>query len=435
MFKKLIANLPFTPSLIEEVAFYYKRLRKEEAVRRTGFILLALSLILQVFAALSPPQPTLASSSNDIIKGGFTSKQEAINYCRNNTQDFAYILSYYGVSCNRLRKARKISLKSTSFDKRLDSLGRVPQGKKIARTGKPTDEYGVKIKGERYHMRNLWAWDSRSHSTYDALQVKNKHGQKVMLLFSCGNIVTVGKYSPPEPPKPEPEPDPEPEEPEDVCPNIPGDQFDPSECYPCPEAADNDAVVACLELSKSARNLTQDFDDANGSLAVGGDQIKYTLTAKNKGSQAVKDFVMDEDLNDVLEYADIVDLDGGVLDGDNNAVWPEADIEPGDTLQKSITVQIKDPVPQTPVSTSDPSSYDLVMTNVFYGSSVRIELPESVVKETEQIVQTLPETGPGSSVLVAFVITTTAAYFYSRSRMLAKEINIVRKEYGASGGV
>lgn len=411
---------------------------------------MALSLLVQMFAVVSPPEPTLAESNNDIIRGGFSSREQAVNYCRTNTQDFANILSYFKISCDALEKSTVKTIKSTDHSKQLHSMGRTAQGSIIAKTGKPTNEYSVPVNSKRYYMRNLWAWDSGSHSKYKILETTNNDGEKIMVLFTCGNIVTTGKYTPPKPPekpkKPKKEEPPKDvcinvagvqttEEQCDVCPNVPGIQTNPDECYPCPEAEDDETTTACLELNKTASNQTQNLDNANGTLALAGDTIVYRLSAKNTGAQAVRGFMMDEDLTDVLEYAEIVDLDGGEIDDTNLVTWTQEDIAAGETLQKSITVKVKTPVPQTPASASDPTSYDLVMNNVFYGNAINIELPTGVAKTTEVLVKTLPSTGPGTTVIIGFTVTAGAAYFFARTRLMAKELAVVRTDFTSTGGI
>lgn len=448
MFKKLLSNLPFNPSLIGEVSFYAQRIRSEAVIRRTGVIVMLLAMLIQAFAILSPPEPTLAESNSDVVRGGFSSREQAVNYCRSNTQGFAVVLFYYGISCEILAKSSIQNIKSTDYNKKLRSMGRVPQGPVISRTGKPTNESTVNIGGTNFYMRNLWAWDSRASSTYKMLVMKNVHGQTIMIMFSCANIVTIGEYTPPKP-KPKPEP-PKPTPPKDVCPNIPGVQStveecdvcpnvpgiqsDQSECYPCPEAESDDSSTACLEMLKTASNETQSIPNADGTLANANDIIVYSLSTTNKGSQTVKDFIVEENMSDALEYANVVDLDGGEIDDKQVVRWPKADIAAGSTLTKKITVQVKDPIPQTPVSASDPGSYDMTMTNVYYGHSVSIQLPPSVAKTTELTVQTLPETGPGTTLAAGFAITALISYFFARSRLLAKELQIVRTDYTSTGG-
>lgn len=457
MFKKLLSNLPFNPSLIGQVSFYAKRIKREESLRRTGLAFVVLAMVVQMFAIASPSEPTLAASSNDIIWGGFTSKEQAVNYCRSNTQEFATILAYHNVSCEALAGATVTHLKSTDYNNRLYSMGRNPQGPVITRTGKPTNEFAVGIDGKNYYMRLLSAWDSYSHSTYQVLRLTNAQGQVIYILFNCANIVTIDRYTPPPPPPPPPTdacPNIPGNQPPgancdvcpnipgvqlttaecDVCPNIPGEQSNRNECYPCPEAETDLTTTACLELSKSASNQTQNIKDANGTTAAANDVIIYTLTVKNKGAQAVADFIVEENMADVLEYADIVDLHGGEINDENIVSWPKQNIPANGSIEKQITVKVKDPIPQTPVSASDRGSYDMVMTNVFYGSSVNIELPPSVTKTTELVVQQLPETGPGTTLLAGFGLTAVFSYFVARSRLMAKELEIVKTDFASTGG-
>ena len=68
MFKKLLSNLPFNPSLIGQVSFYAKRMHQETAIRRVGLIFVLLAFFVQFFAVISPPEPSLAASGNDIIQ-------------------------------------------------------------------------------------------------------------------------------------------------------------------------------------------------------------------------------------------------------------------------------------------------------------------------------------------------------------------------------
>jgi uncharacterized repeat protein (TIGR01451 family) len=445
MFKKLLSNLPFNPSLIGQVSFYAKRMHREAAVRRIGLAFVVLAILVQVFAIVSPPESTLAESNNDMVRGGFTSREQAVTYCRSNTQDFANVLAHYRVTCEALASAATKTIKSTDHGKQLDSLGRVEQGQTIARTGKPTEEYPVMINGTEYFMKNLWSWDSGSSSSYKVLEVKNSHNQSIFIMYSCGNIVTIGKYAPPPPPE-----KPKPEEPKDICtnipglqtrkeecdtcPNLPGEQTNKSECYPCPKAKNTNATSACLELTKSASNQTQSIQNANNTTALAGDVIVYTLQVKNTGTQAVKAFVVEETLSDVLEYADIVDLSGGQIDSKGVATWPKQDIAASSVVEKRVTVKVKSPIPQTPVSSSDPGSFNLIMTNVFYGTAVNIKLPASTSKSVEMAVTSMPNTGPGTTIAIAFVILAVAGYFLARNMLLAKELDIARSDYTSVEG-
>jgi hypothetical protein len=74
----------------------------------------------------------------------------------------------------------------------------------------------------------------------------------------------------------------------------------------------------------------------------------------------------------------------------------------------------------------------MVMTNVF-GDTINIKLPPSLTKTTETVTQSLPNTGPGETLMAAFALTVFISYFFARSRLLAKELDIVRNDYATSG--
>jgi hypothetical protein len=203
---------------------------------------------------------------------------------------------------------------------------------------------------------------------------------------------------------------------------------------PCLEE-ENSNETECLILSKTAKNDTQNIENADGTVAEAGDTIIYTLSTKNtsKGTE-IKDYVVEENLIDVMQYADIVNLGGGKLDDYGVARWPATNIKSGETLSKKITIKIKNPIPSTPISTSDPGSYDMKLTNI-YGNTVNVKLPPNIVKTTEYVTTELPNTGPGETIAAGFVILTGSGYFFMRSRLLAKEADLIKEEFAIAGGV
>ena len=84
-FYKLVSNLPFHPSVLGELTFYSRRLLKEEKLRRLGFFFMSLLLVMQVFGFISPPKPSLATSTNDIIYGATT--KDAVLKAYNQNRD------------------------------------------------------------------------------------------------------------------------------------------------------------------------------------------------------------------------------------------------------------------------------------------------------------------------------------------------------------
>ncbi len=196
MFKKLLSNLPFNPSLIHQVAFYSKRLRQESSIRRLGFVFISLTMALQLFAAISPAEAgnSCDSAGNDIIHCGFSTREEALTHCQRNDQSFGTILSFYGGSCDAVAKAGTVYVKSTDKNRQLYSVGRRAYGKQ--------GEFAMNVPGVgNLYWRPLWTWDSGASSTYKMLSIQAKDGAPIWIMFDCGNLVVQKGYQPPQQPE------------------------------------------------------------------------------------------------------------------------------------------------------------------------------------------------------------------------------------------
>ena len=562
MLEKILSTLPYDNSQIHKLGFYLNRLKKEKSIRSFGIFFILLAFLMQYFAVINPPQPSVANSSNDIINGGFTSASQAAYYCNNNTRDYKYILNFYGVTCDSVSKAKTITLNSRDYRGDLWSMGRNDVGSLAGETPSP------QIHGQTYYIRYLWSWDaSKTTSNYKALDVSNGT-HKLFLLFNCGNITSVGfptpvtqspklsimkttvpgtpqanskikpgtevafriiinnsggqadnltlkdtnssslkyisqtsngasnfsysdaaatatwkinkinagsngyyidvKYSllntvkndssicnsanlsgsgivdlttnkvcftvsniaPPPPPTPS------------TCPYDKLINLSDSRCIPC--SNDNKIIAsdskckncmqyissnnanACVIYNKSALNLTTNSLGVKGNTAKANDVIKYTLTAKNGGTSDIKSFIFQDNLSYVLDYSTLVQAKGVTLKN-NSVVFPATTLKAGETKSVSFEVKILNPIPYTPVSTSDPLLYNLTLTNT-YGNTLVIKLPSSPAKAVESTIHSLPNTGPGGSMLLLGLVAIFAGYFFYRSRLLTIEANIAAKD-------
>jgi uncharacterized repeat protein (TIGR01451 family) len=196
MLEKLLGVLPYNPSLIHQMAFYADRMRDESNIRRTGTIFIVLTFLVQFFAVIVPPQPTVASPDNDLINGGFTTPAEAAKYCEKDVQHYQTILANYGIKCTDLASASTVTLKSTDKTSTGDciySMGRVPQGPVNKKTGKKTHETSATIGGTKYFLRCLDSFDTGPYSSYKALKFKSSGtGQVLYILYDCGNLASFG---------------------------------------------------------------------------------------------------------------------------------------------------------------------------------------------------------------------------------------------------
>src|SRR5262249_10208278 len=93
-----------------------------------------------------------------------------------------------------------------------------------------------------------------------------------------------------------------------------------------------------LNLSKRAFNDTKGVDATTVS-ATKEDFITYTLTASNTGNAPATNFIIQDDLSNVLNLATLTDNGGGALNG-NVLSWPAQTIPAGGTVTKTFRVRI-----------------------------------------------------------------------------------------------
>ncbi len=449
MFEKLLSLVPYNPGLVPQLAFYSRRMREEASIRRTGTIFLVLAFMLQFFAVFSPPQSTFASSNpnNNILRDGISSRADAVSKCRNNTQDFEHILRRFGITCDDIGRANNTTLNVGNRD--YWSMGRIPNH--------DSSEYKIDIPGDNVSVYVHTLASNALSSSFDALQLhaSNNDGHIFFLLKDCGNIASVGRppqitkttvsgpitgtspaptpttpsFTPtpsnPTPPPPPPTTPPPP-------PTAPKCKYSPTldesdvNCKACDKSTSSSDTSACVTISKSAINAATGAD-ANNTTAQPGNVITYTLKVANTAKETVPNFVFQENISDVLEYADLISLNGGAIDTYKNVSWPMQDIAAGSTATHQITVKVKDPIPNTPLDPNNPSSFDLYMTNT-YGNTINIKVPASPTKQAEVAAAALPNTGPGETLMLGAVVVILAGYFYSRASLLARESDIAVKE-------
>jgi uncharacterized repeat protein (TIGR01451 family) len=105
MFKKLVSNLPFSPSLISQLGFYARRLKKEQAMRRLGVVFMVFALVIQSFAIFAPPESANANNGNDVIPGGCWSKQCVLDVYRANKYGFRDLMDRLNITESELVNA------------------------------------------------------------------------------------------------------------------------------------------------------------------------------------------------------------------------------------------------------------------------------------------------------------------------------------------
>lgn len=223
--------------------------------------------------------------------------------------------------------------------------------------------------------------------------------------------------------------------PKDVCPYNPSLPPNDPDCQPCPENPDiwikDEKCNAELINLKTATNISQGNVDASTVDARASDRISYTVTVENVGLAAEK-VTMTESLEDVMQYAALIDTGSGSFDKEAKTLtWPEMEVAPHGKESRTFVVKLLDSIPTTNTGTSDASSYDCVMTNTFGNSiDVAVECPREKVL-VEQTVSELPQTGPRENMIFAAILLSVVVYFYARSRQLKQEVRLIRRDVNA----
>lgn len=199
MFGKLVANLPFNPGMAAQVSFYAKRLHQEKSVRSIGFVLVALSLVVQLFAALYPAQRSLAASPNHILNG-VSDKSSLLSAWDSNSGNVQAIYGRFGVTRANIAAiaGQKPNATISSTGRDYWSIGRLPLTN-FGISGVTWGERAVYIGNSVVYQRPLHAWDTAGSSSYKAFHGKNQFGKDFWILQDCGNLTFEGAYIPKEP--------------------------------------------------------------------------------------------------------------------------------------------------------------------------------------------------------------------------------------------
>lgn len=188
-----------------------------------------------------------------------------------------------------------------------------------------------------------------------------------------------------------------------------------------------------ISALKKVRNITQNISDATTKPVVAGDILEYTLSTTNSGTGIAKDYIIKPDsLGRVLEYADLKDYPGASFDRTSQQLsWNPVEIKPNQAVQNTFTVQVKSPIPATAPSRSDPAGRQFTLCNT-YGNEVCVPVSRPTPAVIQNTVEQLPNTGPGSSIVLTFIAVVLISFFYMRSKILYDEVEIIKREQTGS---
>jgi len=293
MFRKIVSNLPFSSSLVGQLSFYAKRLRKEELTRRLGLIFTALAIAVQSLAVISPPTATNAASAADFISGGVANKAQFLKHYDNNTNRIKGLFNHLGITRDEIAAMKPGSIKA----------GEVPGKFNWARVSLYSAAQGEKRvvipSGADFYYRPLRLTKEGS-LPYPIIEGHSARQGWFAIKLDCGNLIT---NSGPKPVPPAPAP---------VTPKctVPGKESLPAgdpNCKVTPKCAvpgkeglpandpncKLDPVAACSLLDVGVANRTLVSLAGKSTAANGATIIKYTFTIKDSTGKIIKTVVVD----------------------------------------------------------------------------------------------------------------------------------------------
>ncbi|HMT55785.1 MAG TPA: hypothetical protein PKD20_02830, partial [Candidatus Saccharibacteria bacterium] len=218
MFQKLVANLPFNPSLINQLVFYTDRLKRERTIRAASSFLILFAMALQMFAVIVPPEKSLAASDNHILDGLSTAKtpQQNKDFLLQNwdaNEDIRAIYGAFGVTRDDIASMenKTVTIFSGNADYWTTGRNSLLSYSNVAQQYKDT-QIAIQYIGQNtattsddrfVYQRQLKAWDivNKTGNYYVALQGKiASTGETFWIFYDCGNFTKLGKYTPPPPP-------------------------------------------------------------------------------------------------------------------------------------------------------------------------------------------------------------------------------------------
>lgn len=413
MFRKIVSSLPFSPALVGQLGFYAKKLRKEIILRRLGLIFVVLALIAQSLAVFQPPESANASNQNDMVNGGAQSLSDLLKTYDSNVKNFKDIINYIGITRNEIASTK---FESWKVDNKI-SWGFVSHFSydEGERQYNISDNSGNQVTTIYSRPSNLL--DNSNKNVYGWIGKSDKIGWFAFAKEN-GNLTTDNL------PKPISAIG-------NGCNDNPTSLKGSLNCQYCSSdstlwASDPRCNTDIVKI-QNATNISQGFIPASSTVATPGDNISYTIVIKNNGDQT-KMVKIEDSLSDILEYAYISDAGGGNFNPDSMVLsWPDASLSPHSEQSRTFIVNVLDSIPSTTRGTSDRTSYDCVISNIF-GNSINIKLSCPAIKIVEQIIDQLPTIGPIENIAFAAIALSITTYFYARARQTKKEIKVIRHD-------
>ncbi|MBS7346272.1 MAG: hypothetical protein KIG14_00975 [Candidatus Sacchiramonaceae bacterium] len=170
--------------------------------------------------------------------------------------------------------------------------------------------------------------------------------------------------------------------------------------------------------------LTSTTNSSNAVTLEASQEVTFRLSATNEGSEP-RSLAPRNNISDILEYARITNTGDGIIQEDE-IVWPEVILLPGETYEASFNATILDHIPTLGRSSVDANSYDCRLSNIF-GNRIDLGIDCSSIKNVDIFTTSLPNIDVFLTTIILVVmllILSTSAY---RTNILLKQLSFIRK--------
>lgn len=394
MFRKLISDVTFSSSLIGELGKYAQRLKREELLRQISVWLTLGAAIVTTIVFLFPPASSNTAHPNDLLRGGVSSRQELLERYNNNDSDIKSIFTALGISHGDLLDSEEqtISLSDARY-----LSGRV--------TGEHSQvgEYSYNYTKKNGTIGTIYLAPTSSlrlpsQQPLSAVTGVSETLGTFAILLSSGNVAL-------------PE-----------APQATSTTTNP----PCTIESPQSTCQAPISFTKTVQNTTQ-RSDATMTPAHPRDRLVYTIVATNH-SDSPATTTMTDAIADILEYADLVDTDGGIFDEQTEVIsWTTPILAPGESYTRTLSVRLKPDLAATAQGASNPSSHDCLLVNTL-GNTTAVQITCPPLKLVETFSRTLPSMSLTVSFYSGIVIFVMALLLYLRTRTFREEVRLIRKD-------
>ncbi|MFZ2494509.1 MAG: hypothetical protein WAW60_01890 [Candidatus Saccharimonadales bacterium] len=437
MFKKLVSGLPFSPALVGSLGYYSRQLKKEQSIRKLGVIFTILTLAVQVSIILWPAEAANTANAHDTIFGGVSNINQIITSYDSNSRDLKSIASFLGIS----REDISVMKKSTNIPSgnwihwSHDLLSNstvtstsTKNGDMLSYNSIPFGYHSTALMGNSLDgQHEVYLGHSEKIGSFAIAKNNGDFFTKNMpsSTYATGHVNSAA-----------------------ICLHSNGLISDINSSAIYDKSSYNNCNISCsdnqtdpncpknIERNLTAINLTQNTA-ANKTTAEAGDRIQYILLTRNTGKATISIDISNV-INDIREYALILDNGGGKIDTTQSGVsyisWNDNSLKPGEETARTFTVKVLDPVPLTARGVSNPSSYDCILENT-YGVSNQIKVACPSTKHVERIIEQLPPTSATIGLLFMTTISIVTIYLYIRSAQLYQEVKLVRKDFNSDTSI